>query len=134
MPPMRSSTLSPKMYRNHILLMTWNQPPCRNMAVKIVTHWEDGSLQKLCGINPHLKMNPFSAEGPICISYTNTSVLITIKRILMNGNLRERTVSYKGIIICKTTLNLTNLAKVHALIGQPSQGFGITRLFVLHLC
>ena len=49
-------------------------------------------------INPHSKMNSLSAEGSICISYKKARTLIRINIRLIAGNLRERTVSYRGNI------------------------------------
>ena len=43
--PSRSSTLSPKIQRNHMLPMRCIQPPCRNIDVKI----DPGSGSRLRG-------------------------------------------------------------------------------------
>ena len=48
----RASTLSPKISSTHILLMIWNQLPCRNMDEKILIHSSDGSLRNCAGIRP----------------------------------------------------------------------------------
>src|SRR5215216_6796 len=98
---MRSSMLSPKSRSTHMLLMMCSQPPCRNMALKILTQVEEGSLQNCVGMNPQVYTNALSPGPCNWISYRKTTTLTMTSRILINGNRRERTVSYKGIIIYK---------------------------------
>src|SRR5512143_2401582 len=86
------------MKSTHILLRRWNQPPCRNMAVKTCTQLEAGCAKNWAGTRPQLCTSRSSPAGGRLTSYRKTSRLSAMISQLTSGKRRTWSVSYRGII------------------------------------
>src|SRR5512135_1937149 len=86
------------MNSTHILLMTWNHPPCRNMDVKMVIQDSAGRLITSAGTSPHVRVRRSRPAGLRLSSYRNTNTFKAMSSQLTSGNRRECSVSYSGII------------------------------------
>src|SRR5712672_2739168 len=90
--PTRSSTLSPKIQRYHMLPITCIQPPCRNIDVMSVGH------EKCAGTTPKVAMKRFRSSCDSDSSNNHARLLRTMIVMVMYGVVRDGITSRSGII------------------------------------
>jgi hypothetical protein len=90
--PKASSTLSPKIHRNHMLPMMCDQPPCRNIEVMRVIG------RTAAGTTPYSIRNRWRSSGLIESSRTQASALRTMKVTVTKGTVRDGITSRNGIM------------------------------------